>query len=156
MTAASMAGAIKAHLEGAGLGVAVYRDGAPADAEGNVLVPYPHVTVAEGVGYDVDALARGDDLPPGRAVILEMVQVDVWQHARATTTPSGRVVAGEAYALPEQIATALRDRALADHAPWHVYGVQFADGRRWPPSNGIVRHTFTIVVRRGEARRPAA
>lgn len=156
MIPASMAGAFKAYLEAQGLGVAVYRDGAPADDNTGILVAYPFVVVTEGVAYGLDSDAAGDNLPPGRAVILEAVQVDLWQQARSVTGPSGRATASESYTLPERIAAALRSPALGPFCAWHVYGVTLMDARRFPPSNGLVRHTWTPVVRRTEARKDTA
>lgn len=139
MTAASMGGAVKALIETAGLGVPVYRDGAPESA----TLPDRYVTVHEGIAYGETQVGE---------VVVEQVQVDLWQTARGTA--GARVVSLESYTLPEHIAGLFRGRDLQNHAPWQVYGLS-ASGRRWPPSGNLVRHTWTVSVTRSRTRKAA-
>ena len=141
-TAASMAGAYKALLESLGLGVAVYRDGAPTNPNGDVIASSPFVVVTEQIGLEEGV--SGSDLT------VELVQVDLYQESRRAT--GGRVVSIESYTLPEGIAAALRGRGLEDYSPWHIYGTT-AVGRRWPPSENLVRHTWTVTVTRSRDRK---
>lgn len=151
--AATMGGAVKHYLEGLGLGVSVYRDGAPKDRDGNVTAAPPFIVVQEGIGYVADR--HGDESDPAAHLgTTEAVQVDVWQYARGVPV-AGRAPVLEDYTLPERVEAALRNgRALAPHAPWRVYGTTVS-GVRFPIADNLIRHAYTVTVRR-DTRRTAA
>lgn len=152
--AATMGGAVKHYLEGLGLGVPVYRDGAPKDRDGNVAVVAPFIVVQEGIGYAPER--HGDESDPdAHLATSEAVQVDVWQNARGAPV-AGRAPVLEDYTLPERVEAALRNgRALAPHAPWTVYGTTVS-GVRFPIADNLIRHAYTVTVRRDTTRRTAA
>lgn len=146
--AATIAGAIKAHLESQGWGVAVYRDGAPV-VNGRE-VPAPYITVQEGIGYAPER--HGDQGDPHRhGGTTEQVQVDLYLPARAATGQAGRAANAERYDLPTLLDRAL-DGPLPAYGPTgavrRVYGMSVVSGQRWPISDNIVRHTRTVSIRR--------
>jgi hypothetical protein len=152
MNAATMGGAWKHYLESLGLGVQVYRDGAPT-RDGEVTVAPPFVVVQEGIGYVGDRHGDQSD-PDAHLGTTEDVQVDLYQQARGTAV-AGRATVGEDYTLPERVEAALRNgRGLAVHAPWRVYGTTVS-GLRFPIADNLVRHSWTVTVRR-DTRRTAA
>jgi hypothetical protein len=147
--AATVSGAIKAKLEGLGLGVPVYRDGAPV-AHGKPAEP-PYVTVQEGIGYAPER--HGDFGSTGaHQGEQEQVQVDVWQYARVPAATVGQAANAESYTLPGAIRRALHGAKLGSIGSGadlrRIYGVSVVSGQRWPISDNIVRHTFTVTVRR--------
>lgn len=153
---ATMAGAVKAWIEGLSLGLAAYRDGAPVDDDGAVAVSYPHVVVQEGIGIDRDLSGDYGD-PDGNDTTTELVQVSLLQLARRLDPASpGRSVVAEDYTLADRLAAAFRGGlALQAHAPWHVYGVRVDGGSRTGPTDNLIRHTWTLRVRRATRRTPA-
>lgn len=135
---ATTGGAIKAYLEGQGLGVPVFRDRARKDT------PYPYVTVAEELSLTV--VQRAD-------AAAELVQVDLWQLARH---PAGTVVGGvdvsgrlaEDSALVRRLQKALRRAALMT-APTLTYRAVLEGSVRLPePDNNLVHHALTVRVHR--------
>lgn len=150
---ATTAGAYKAYLEGLGFGVSVYRDGAPRDRGGELDTSWPFAVITEGVGYDAERHGDTDD-PDAHNGTIELVQVDLYQKARSMPDASGTTTVLERYDLPSNLDNALRSaRGLRPHAPHHVYGVSVQGGQRWPISENIVRHTWTVRVSRDTRRR---
>lgn len=125
--AATSSGAVKAFLEAQGLGVAVYRDVAPASA---VL---PYVTVQEGISLvPEDHGDHGAD-----AAVTELVQVDLWQAQGAET-----------YTLPDAVVGALHGAVLTQH-PKHVYGCVVRSAVRLiEPKTNDVHLAITTALRR--------
>ena len=152
--AATMAGAVKGTVETFGLGLAVYRDGAPT-REGKAAVPYPHVVVQEGVGQTLDL--HGDyAAPAAHDGTTELVQVTLLQQARRIGPDGSPAEVTEDYALADRLTVAL-NRCLPElqrHAPWRVYGVRVQSALRSGPTDNIVRHVLTVVVRRDTERLP--
>lgn len=142
-----MGGAVKQLLESLGLGLAAYRDGAPTSPQGVITAKAPYAVVTEQVALASHPV-RGID----HEVDVEVVQVDLWQHARRTDA-SG-VVNVESYTLPEQVRAALIGRALDEFSPWLVWRTT-CSVRRWPPSDNLVRHTLTVTVTRNRDRKAA-
>jgi hypothetical protein len=135
--AATTAAAVKAYLEGLGLGVPVFRDEAPAKQS------LPYITVREDVANvpDLDG-DQGD--PDAEHTTAETVQVDLWQTWRNPQTAA--VV--ESYTLPKQIQRALRGAHL-DVSPTHTYGVVLTSTvRLLERASNVVHHASTAVVRR--------
>ena len=146
----TMSAALKTYLEGLGLGVAFYRDGAPKGADGVISAAWPYGTIQEGIGYAPELHGDTDD-PAAHNGTDELMQVDLWQRARGVPTPAsgGRAVVLERYDLPSQIDNALRSRrGLAAAAPFRVYGMTVIGGQRLSPSDNVVRHTWTVRIRR--------
>jgi hypothetical protein len=108
---ATTSGAIKAHLESAGLGISVYRDLAPQGAA------LPFAVVTEGISQVPD---RDGDLGDQEAkhTWREEVQVSLFQTWR---TPDGKP--GEDYTLVGRLLEAL-DGCRLRTAPTTVYGVR--------------------------------
>lgn len=150
--AATMAGAIKATVEALGLGLAVYRDGAPT-RDGKVIVSYPHVVVQEAIGLasELHGDTGAHDEHGGTS---EAVQVTLVQRARRIGADGAPAEVVEDYALADRLTVAL-NRCTLDlqrHAPWRVYGVRVQSGLRSGPTDNIVRHVLTVVVRRDTIR----
>lgn len=143
--AATTAGAIKAVVEGGGLGVPAFRNAAPTreDANGNkvVAVPLPYVTVQDEV-----ALTPAADGPYDRDVthnVREVVQVDLWQRWRDDT---GKVA--EDYALPGALRRLLHGAPLPP-APGRVYGCRVTGSVRLvEPDTNVVHHALTLTIDR--------
>lgn len=135
--AASTAGALKAYLEGLGLGVSVFRDEAPAGQK------LPYITVREEIANVPDRDGDYGDATVEHTT-AETVQIDVWQTWRNPTT--GAVV--ESYTLPKQVQRALRDARL-DATPTRTYGVVLTGTvRLLERADNVVHHASTAVVRR--------
>lgn len=150
---ATLAGAYKAYLESLGTSVPWYRDGAPRNAEGKLDTTWPYGVVTEGVGYAAEQHGDTDDDDAHNGT-SELVQLDLYQLARGMPDSTGRAPVLERYDLPSIIDAALRSRhALDVHAPHHVFGVRVQGGQRWPISDNIVRHTWTVTVRRDTDRK---
>lgn len=148
---ATMGGAFKGYIESLGLGVPVYRDGAPRDRDGVLTTSWPFIVVQEGIGYDSER--HGDTDDDAHLGTVELVQVDLWQRAREQIPGTTRARVLEQPDLPEQIEAALRNRAgLAPHAPWRIYGVTLFAGQRYPIADNKLRHNWTIRVRRDTER----
>lgn len=149
---ASVAGAIKARLEGLGWHMAVYRDGAPREATGELhrSVSYPFCVVQEGISYsDADHGDQGD--PAAHVGVREQIQLDLYQRARALDpATAGQTSNAEDYGRGDAIAAALRGwrptAALAGGV--RIYGVTIDAGHRWPISDNVVRTTWTLSVHR--------
>lgn len=109
--AASTSGAVKAYLEGptamggAQIGVPVYRDQAPANAQ------LPYLVVSEAQTIVPDTLEDGV-----ASTVREHITVDVWMAWKnLTTAPINNVAPGgvlESYALPGAVGRALQGSRL--------------------------------------------
>lgn len=150
--AATVAGALKAYLEGAGLGLTVYRDGAPgqprtptpADPDARrPAVPLPYITVSEGLAVIVNLDGDTQDTA-GELTVREDVQVDLWQSWR---NAQGKPV--EAHALAPALLRALVKAQLGTYGTpaRRIYGVSnvFAV-RLLEPADNIVHHAITCTV----------
>lgn len=145
----STATAIKAYLEGAGVGVPVLPGYLRQTAQ------YPCVTVDEQIGLTSDPTFNQFD--DSRGHVTELVQVDVWQHR---WNPQNLREVIEDYTLPDTVLRLLKGAGLST-APTRVFGVRVLDSRRLPyevvPSKkpgvaptvaNVVHHTITVEVRR--------
>lgn len=134
--AASTGGALKHALEGAGLGVPVFRDRAPKDQA------FPYVTVREEL--DLGLVARAD-------AVAELVQVDLWQYARWPAGVEAPKVAGkvaEDSVLVRRLQAFLRG-AVLPAAPTMTYrAVLQGSVRLTEPDNNLVHHALTVRVHR--------
>lgn len=134
---ATTSGGIKAVIEGAGLGLAAYRDQAPDNAA------LPHVTVDEGVSV-VPRQDGGYDQQVEHTV-TELVTVDLWQQHR-----DGRGRPAEDYGLSRRLVRALRSASMPD-SPTRVYGVKVNSVVRLvEDANNVVHHAITCEVKRQE------
>ncbi len=138
--------ALKARIESLGLGVTVYRDGAPVNDAGKIAAAYPHVVVHDGIGEDFELHGDTTD-PAAHDGVIELVQVDVYQLARRLTGGQQSVNV-ESYTLPEDVANGLRRSAGLSVRGNRVYGVIVTRVRRWPIADNVVRHTMDVTVRR--------
>lgn len=124
---ASVGGAVKAWLETAGLGIAVYRRSAPEDAS------YPYVTVNERVAVTPEA--HGDN--GADAAVDETIQVNIWQR-----------VEDESHTLFNAVYQRLHGSRLPA-GPTHVYGVTVDFGSAVPdPDDTVLHDQLTCSVRR--------
>lgn len=144
--AASTAGSVKAFIESLGLGVAAYRDGAPTTDTGAVKAATPYVVVQEGIGYDASLAGDFGDHTQVHTV-TELVQVDLYQSARALASAGGSVNT-EDYLLPGRLQAALNGARLGPVGLQRVHGCAVRGGRRWPIRDNIVRHTVDLQVTR--------
>lgn len=143
---ATTAGAVKARIESLGLSVTGYRDGAPTNDADEITAPYPHFVVHDGIAIDLDR--HGDTADPAaHDGVTELVQVDVYQHAR-------RLIGGsqstnvESYTLAEAIMLGLSKATSMTIRGNRVYGVLATRARRWPIKDNVVRHTIDVTIRR--------
>lgn len=136
--AATTGGALKAYLEGLGLGVPWFRDRPP------VGQAHPFGTITEEVSLVVDRRADAG---------AELVQVDLWQNARwpAGTIRNGVDVSGkvaEDSALVRRLQAGLRAAPL-DAAPTLTYQATLEGSvRLTEPDNNVVHHALTVRVHR--------
>lgn len=125
--AATTAGAVKAYLETQRLGLAVYRDIAPAAAS------LPHVTVQEVISLVPEPLGDHGADP----AVTELVQVDLWQ-----------TQGSETYTLPDAVVGALHGAVLTQH-PKHVHGCVVRSAVRLvEPTENVVHLAITVALRR--------
>lgn len=150
----SIAAAYKLYLEANGTGIPWYRDGAPLTATGVVGSSWPYGVITEGVGYaaerhgDTEATDRHDGT-------IELLQVDLYQRARSMPDAAGNTTVLERYDLPPMIDSLLRSRrGIEPFSPFHLYGLTLDGGQRWAPSGNVVRHTWTVRLRRDTKRKP--
>lgn len=133
---ASTSGAIKALLEGAGLGVAIFRDRAPEGAQ------RPYVTVSEALFVTPEPAFSQFDDPEGH--VNERVQVGIWQDARSNATRG----VTEDYSLPDAVMLALKAAGLPS-APTQVSGVRVASrARLYEAKSNVVHDAVTVNVHR--------
>lgn len=145
--AATTAGAIKALLEAGDTGLAWYRDLAPQDA------PLPFGTIQEAIS--ITPVRLGDRYDPAvQKVVVEQVQVSIWQPFRGSDGKPG-----EKYGLPAQVFGLLDGVTLPD-APTQVDGVTVDSMVRIPQVDrrgggdaatdgaNVVQHALTVSIRR--------
>lgn len=133
--AASTAGAIKALIEAAGLGLAAYRDEAPERAA------LPHVIITEDVALVPSGSDGTFDRGAGPHSSRETVQVSLWERWR-----DAGGLKGESYTLRDAL-VALLDGAALPVAPTHVWGVLFRSRRRLVERDvNLVQTAITIEV----------
>lgn len=138
---ATTAGAVKATVEAAGLGLSAYMDGAPERA------PLPQVVVQQGVAAPTEP--HGDLGDPAADVrVAELVQVDLWQQAR-TPDPNrpGRTVNAEDPSLADRLHRALHGSRLPT-APTSVAGCVVIARTRTPARDNLVRTRYDLIVHR--------
>jgi hypothetical protein len=131
--AATLSGAIKAHIEAQGLGVPVDRDEA---TQGRT---YPYVVVREAFDSTKDP---GSNAYSGDHRISELVQVDLFDVRKRSATQQ----TVENYTLPDALARVLNGVRL-DTAPTKVYGMTLV-GRTRIVETQRIHHVFTAQVRR--------
>lgn len=136
----STGAALKALLEGASLGLAVYRDQAPEK------FTYPYATVSESISVvDEEAFNAWTD-PLGH--VREEVDIDLWQEWR---NPKTKAMV-EDPALADEVYQVLRAASLPT-APTYVAGLTVTGVRRlFEPENNVVHHVISCEVRRVLAR----
>lgn len=133
---ASTSGAVKAMLEGASLGVAVYRDKA---AEGTKP---PFITIKEGIVILPDPSFSQFDDPEGH--VVEQASIDVWQTWRNPTP--GVVV--ESFTLVDRILAACSGARLPT-APTPVCGFRVLGRIRVvEKEENIVHDSILVEIRR--------
>lgn len=146
--AATTSGALKAYIEGLGLGLSVYRDAAPGkdspEKERLPAVPFPFVTVRESIST---VLNMDGDLSDAAATVSarELVQVDLWQRWRdlASLKPL------ESYTLPGALVKRLRGARLVPVGTAVVYGVAGVSFvRLLEEERNVVHHAITCTVHR--------
>lgn len=134
--AASTAGAIKAKVEAAGLGLAAFRDEAPASQA------LPYVTIDESISLQPELGFNPLDDAAGH--VSEVVQVDLWQQWRDLAT---RAVT-ESYTLPGQLIRALHGVRLPA-SPKLVFECEVSHSIRMLERNdNLVHHAITVRIRR--------
>lgn len=139
--AASTAGAVKALIEAAGLGLSAYRDAAP---EGAAL---PYATIHEAITLGPEPAFSQFDDPQHH--VAEQVQVSLWQQSRDPATRAKT----ESYTLPDAVCNALAG-ALLTGIPNYGGHVRVLGRTRLLEDEGNTIHdAITIEVRRTFARR---
>lgn len=137
---ASTAGALKAVIEGAGLGISAYRDKAPA------RVARPYVTIDESISLTPDPTSAPFDHSADPPWFREQVQVNVWQDWRRQTGASFTLL--ESPGLPASVAKAIHGVAMTG-TPTKVYGVFVKNVLRIVEvDNNIVHHVILVEVAR--------
>ncbi len=138
--AATTEGAIKAHLEGLGLGLPIFREGPrPGQA--------PPYGVVQQESIAVEPSGNGDYGDPNADLpIVETLTVDLIQAARTHT--SARIArSAERYGLAEVVAAALNGCTLPA-APSPVTAVRARDIQRFPVADNRIRESITVHVHR--------
>ena len=147
LMAATTSGALKAYIEGLGLGLTVYRDAAPRrDDPSGRHVPlggYPLVTIREAIAVTWDQVGDLGDAAADQTV-RELAQVDLWQSWR-----DGTGKAAESYTLPSALARKLRGAKLVPIGTASVYMVGVSSMvRLLEEANNVVHHAITCTVYR--------
>ena len=129
---ASTSGALKALIEGAGLGISAFRD-RPVDEQ-----PLPYVTIHEEIVLVPDPGANDDPAGTGK----ETAQVDLWQQWRDPTTRA----LTESYSLPRSLHAVLKGAALPT-APDLTYDVKVRSRLRLlERDDNVVHHAYTLEI----------
>jgi hypothetical protein len=132
---ATTSGALKTLIEGAGLGLAAYRDDAPERA------PLPYVTILEHIAVVPSGSDNRYDTGAGPHSFDETVQVSLWEEWR---TRAG--AKGESYTLRDALIRLL-DGARLPTAPTHVWGVRFMSARRLVEEDtNLVQTALTLEI----------
>lgn len=141
------AAAVKVVIEAADLGLAAYRDRAPAGEA------RPYVTISDGVSVTIDAHGDQGDADADVAV-TELVQVDLWERLKSGNPSDYDGSTSDPFEDPSLIRDllALFRHSVPTTGPTHVYGVT-VDGsvRLVEHDRGVVHHAVTLRVRRGLA-----
>lgn len=140
--AATTAGAVKAYVEGLGLGVPVFRGGAP-ETHG-----YPFATVQEGIAYrDLGFGDLGDFT--SEQMTQESVQVDLYERAGSTAgATQGHIARAENYSLADKLHRRLHGARLPLIGTAHPSACRVQTRRRWPITDNVLRTTLTLLVDR--------
>lgn len=138
-------GALKALIESAGLGLAAYRDAAPADRKDDL----PYVTLDENVAAVPERHGDKQD-PNGHHGEAETMTVHLWERFRGD---DGK--AAEDYRLPRELSKLLRTSPPFTYGSTNsggvvrVYGVSItARARIIEEDANIVHTTWTLALRR--------
>ena len=132
---ASLAGALKAHIEALGLGLTAFRDDA---GKTDGLTRW--VTITEAVSTTTEDL--GDDGAENQ--VSELLQVDLWQPWRATAAGG----AAEDYDLADQLCRGIH-RAPLTGAPTTVRSCKVVSAPRLlERDTNLVHHPITVRIRR--------
>lgn len=141
---ATTAAAVKVLIEGAGLGLAAYRDRAP---EGTAR---PYVTISDGISIIPDAHGDAGD-PDADVSVAELIQVDLWERLKSGNPAdySGASTDDtEDPALLRGLLTVLRSTPPTT-GPTLVYAIGVDQAVRLVEHDtGVVRHAITVRVRR--------
>lgn len=131
---ATVANAIKTHLETLSLGVPIFRDSAPQGEQP------PYLVVLEGIGISPEPNVNSDN----DNAVRELVQIDVIQLKR----DENRQVT-ESYTLPGAVANGCNGAPLPA-SPTKAYRLQFLGMVRIPPDQEtqLLQHSITGQVRR--------
>lgn len=144
-------GALKARIESLGLGVAVYRNGAPEAA------PYPFVNIQDGIGEVELREAHGDfGDPDAEVMVREECQVDVYQLSRKAGATQGSTAIAEDSTMMDRLRQGLRGARLGVIGT--ATGGAVVSGtttrRRWPVKDNVARGTLSVFVDRPIQRSP--
>lgn len=139
--AATTSTALKAYIEGLGLGISGYRDEVP---EGAVL---PYVRIHEAITVSQRSSGDFGDMNAKKHV-REEAQLDLFQQHRDLTTDPDNTPVVEDYDLADQLVAKLHGAHLTV-APTHVFGVRVLNASRFPePDENVVRHLITVTLDR--------
>lgn len=133
---ASTSGALKAHLEAAGLGLTVDRD---ERSKTNTAANW--VTISEGISVVPKSINTPRD-GLGPKAVSELVQVDLWQKWK---DPDKNVL--ESPALAKSLIRSL-DGARLTTSPTLTWGVTVRSARRMPPEQvaNLIHTAITVEV----------
>lgn len=138
--AATTAGALKATVEGFGLGLAAFRDRAP-DGQGGVYVVIHESITRSSAGHG----DFGD--PTADQAIVEEVQLDLYEPALS----DDKATVAESPTLRDDLQRRLHGCQIPS-APKRVHGCRVLNASRVPPAPGDdtnkVRTIFTLALSR--------
>jgi hypothetical protein len=150
--AVTIANALKALIEGAGLGLSGVRD---QTARGR---PYPYVRIQEGLDVGPDQANPRANPDSGDYSVSELVQVDLLMQKASPHTGEST----ESFTLPDDLHRVLHGGVL-EMAPKRVYGMRVIGRTRLPdmptratnqPRNqapqpsGVVKVAYSVIVHR--------
>lgn len=133
---ANTAGALKALIESAGLGISAFRD---ERTKTNTAANW--VTISDGISAVPASINTPYD-PLGPKVVSELAQVDLWQTWRDS---NDNLI--ESSALPRSLVRVL-DGARLPTSPTRTYGVTVRSSRRMPPEQeaNLVHTAITVEL----------
>lgn len=135
---ATLAGALKAHIEAGGLSLQCFRDKPPPKT------PLPYAVILEGVGRDTEPSGDFGD-PAATLEWREEVQIDVWQAAVALDTGART----ERYDLPGEVVKRLHGATIGNVGDGRVYPLRVTATRRLPdPDSNLIRDTISVQALR--------
>lgn len=133
---ATTAGALKAFLEGLGLGIEAHRDIAPSAAT------LPYVTIREQVSMEPEIAFNQASDEDGH--VREQVQLDLWQQWRDPSTKAKT----EDPELPDAVVDALRNVVL-ETSPTRSMPIRVTSCiRLFEQDANLVHHAITVEVPR--------